>query len=83
MIEKLERTLNAVLTKQGLRTKTTQTTEATINNKSTPGLKVIKLEFILKLKLRFRKQPIIALYHEYENELTFYHLEAKITGTTF
>ena len=43
-----------------------------------PGLKVIKLEFIFKLKksamigclrTRVRKQPIIALYFEFENEL--------------
>ena len=38
-----------------------------------PGLEVIKLEFILKLKI---KQPIIALYFEFETVLKFYNLEA-------
>ena len=28
------------------------------------------------LRTRVRKQPIIALYFEYENELKFYNLEA-------
>ena len=28
------------------------------------------------LRTRFRKQPIIALYFEFENELKFYNLEA-------
>ena len=46
------------------------------------GLKVIKLEYILRLKIksngwRVRKQPIIALYYESENELKFYNLEAR------
>ena len=51
----------------------------------TPGLEVIKLENSLRLKIKrndwllagtSRKQPIIALYFEYENELKFYNLEA-------
>ena len=51
---------------------------------SFPGLEVIKLEFILRLKIkpmigclrtRVRKQPIIALYFESEVELKFYNLE--------
>ena len=37
---------------------------------SEPGLEVIKLEFILKLK-------IIALYFEFETVLKFYNLEAR------
>ena len=41
-----------------------------------PGLEVIKLEFILELKIK-RKQPIISLYFEPENELKFYNLEAR------
>ena len=50
------------------------------------GREFIKLEFILKLKkkhndfclqTRVCKQPIIALYFEFENELKFYSLEAK------
>ena len=57
------------------------------------GLEVIKLEFILKLKIkrmigclrtRVRKQPIIALYFEFEIVLKFYMLEAwffKLKGT--
>ena len=51
----------------------------------TPGLEVIKLEYSLKLKIKCNdwllvdtchKQPIIALYFEFENELKFYNLEA-------
>ena len=51
-----------------------------------PGLEVIKLEFILRLKIkrndgclrtRVRKQPIIVLYFEFETVLTFYNLEAR------
>ena len=47
-----------------------------------PGSEVIKLEFILRLKIKrydwllANKQPIIALYFEFENELKFYNLEA-------
>ena len=50
-----------------------------------PGLEVIKLEFILKLKIKhndslladiFRKQPIIEVYFELESELKFYNLQA-------
>ena len=50
-----------------------------------PGLEVIKLEYILILKkstmfgcfrTRVRKQPIIALYFEFKNELKLYNLEA-------
>ena len=54
------------------------------------GLEVIKLEKSLKLKIkgnewlladsclqtRVRKQSIIALYFEFENELNFYNLKA-------
>ena len=46
------------------------------------GPEVIKLEFILRLKIKrydwllANKQPIIALYFEFENELNFYNLEA-------
>ena len=43
-----------------------------------PGLKVIKLEYSLKLKIKRnawlladRKQPIIALYYEFGNEVKF------------
>ena len=51
-----------------------------------PGLEVIKLEFILKLKIKGNdwlladsvlKQPIIALYFEFENVLKLYNLEAR------
>ena len=37
---------------------------------SCSGLEVIKLEYSLKLKIKrsVRKQPIIALYFEFENE---------------
>ena len=44
-----------------------------------PYLEVIKLEFILRLKIKrndwllVRKQPIIALYFGSETVLTFYH----------
>ena len=49
------------------------------------GLEAVKIEFNLKLKIRHndgclgtrvRKQPIIALYFEFENVLKFYNLEA-------
>ena len=49
------------------------------------GLDVIKLEYSLKLKIKemigclrmhVRKQPIIVLYREFEDELKFYNLEA-------
>ena len=54
------------------------------------GLKVIKLEFILRLRIkrndwlladtcRVRKQPVIALYFEAETEIKFYNLEAKLS----
>ena len=51
-----------------------------------PGLKIIKLEYSLKLKIKrkdwlsrpcVRKQQIVALYFEFENELKFYSLEAR------
>ena len=48
-----------------------------------PGIEVIKLEFILKLIikrndwLRVHKQPIIALYFEFETVLKFYNLETR------
>ena len=51
-----------------------------------PGLEVIKLELILRLKLKRNdwlladKQPIIALYFESENELKFYNLEASVAS---
>ena len=43
---------------------------------SKSGLEVIKLEYSLKLKIKHndwlsKKQPIIALYFEFENELKF------------
>ena len=50
-----------------------------------PGPEVIKLEYSLKLKkikrndwllTDIRKQPIIALYFEFENDLKFYNLGA-------
>ena len=41
----------------------------------TPILEVIKLEFILKLKIK-RKQPISALYFEFETVLKFYDHES-------
>ena len=52
-----------------------------------PCLKVIKLEYILRLKIKrndwliadtsIRNQPIIALYFEPENVLKLYNLEAR------
>ena len=52
-----------------------------------PGLEVIKLEFILRLKIKSNdwlladtcvcKQPIIALYFESENVLKLYNLETS------
>ena len=52
-----------------------------------PGPEVIKLEFILKLKIKrnqigclrthVRKQPIVALYFEFETVLKVYNLEAR------
>ena len=55
-----------------------------------PGLEVIKLEYSLRLKkksamigcLRIRKQPILALYFESENELKFYNLEPRPSNVT-
>ena len=50
-----------------------------------PGLELIKLEFILRLKIKCNDwllaecvsmQPIIVLYFESENELKFYNLQA-------
>ena len=46
----------------------------------TTGLEVIKLEFILKLKITKRKRPIISLYFEFETVLKFYNLEAWLLG---
>ena len=52
-----------------------------------PGLEVIKLEFILRLKIKrndwtlVHKQPIIALYFESETVLKFYSLEARSRGS--
>ena len=43
---------------------------------TTPGLEFIKLEFILRLKI---KQPIFAFYLESETLLKFYNLEALFT----
>ena len=61
------------------------TMQALILTHWTAGLEVIKLEYSLKLKIimigclqtRVRKQPIIALYFEFENELKFYNFEAR------
>ena len=53
--------------------------------KRSPGLQVIKLEYSLGLKINsndwwlrtcVRKQPIIVLYFESEDELKLYNLEA-------
>ena len=58
------------------------------DSKVMSGLEVIKLEYSVRLKIkamigcllrfifRVRKQPIIALYFESENEFKFYNLEA-------
>ena len=55
-----------------------------------PGLEVIKLEYSLRLKIkpmigclrtRVRKQPIIVLYFDSENDLKFYNLEARANVT--
>ena len=51
-----------------------------------PGPEVIKLEYRLKLKIKHNdwllvdtcKQPIIALYFEFENELKFPNLKASV-----
>ena len=53
-----------------------------------PGLEVIKLDYSLRLestmigclRTRVRKQPIIELYFESENELKFCNLEASSQG---
>ena len=61
-----------------------------------PGLEVIKLDYSLKPKIKrndslfrtrvrkqsiiVRKQSIIALYFEYENELKLYKFEARLRG---
>ena len=45
------------------------------------GPEVIKLEFILKLQIKrndVRKQPIVALYFDFETVLKLYNLEAWI-----
>ena len=51
--------------------------------KEQSGREVIKLKYSLRLKIKrndwllaVRKQPIIVLYFESENELKFYKLEA-------
>ena len=43
---------------------------------ASPGLKVIKLEYSLRLKVR-RNDWLLGLYFESENELKFYNLEAR------
>ena len=62
-----------------------------------PGPEVIKLEFILRLKIKHndwllvdtcllthvRKQPIIALYFEFETVLKFYNLGARFGSKRF
>ena len=55
-----------------------------VNTLLNTGLEVINLELILKLKIQridwllacllVRKQPIIALYFKFENELKIYNL---------
>ena len=57
---------------------------------NTVGPRVIKLDYSLKLKIKLnewlladtcvRKQPIIGLYFESENELKFYNLGARSEG---
>ena len=57
------------------------------------GLEVIKLEFILRLKIKrndwllvdrcVRKQPIVALYFESKTVLKFYNLEAWALDTEY
>ena len=57
-----------------------------------PGLEVIKLEFILKLKIKRNdwllsdtcpQQPIVMLYFEFETVLKFYNLEARTFSQHF
>ena len=55
-----------------------------LNNSAGPGLEVIKLEFKIKCNdwlladtYSVRKQPIIALYFEFETVLKFYNLGAR------
>ena len=46
-----------------------------------PGLEVIKLELIIRLKIkRVRKQPIIALHFESETVLKFYNIPQSHTA---
>ena len=54
---------------------------------SSPALEVIKLEFILKLKIKCNiwlladkcpQTAIIALYFEFDTVLKFYNLEARL-----
>ena len=56
-----------------------------VENSVNPGLKVIKPEYSLRLKINpiigclwthVHKQPIIALYFDSKNELKFYNLKA-------
>ena len=48
-----------------------------------PGLEVIKLELILRLKIKrndwlLAEQPLIALYFDFETVLKFYNIEARV-----
>ena len=62
--------------------------EASAVTTELPGLEVIKLQYILRLKIKLNdwqladtcvcKRPIIALYFESVNELKFYNLETRL-----
>ena len=62
--------------------------EASAVTTELPGLEVIKLQYILRLKIKLNdwlladtcvcKQPIIELYFESENVLKFYNLETRL-----
>ena len=71
---------------------TIQTKFAPNTSPGKPGLEVIKLEFILRLKIkrndcclrtRVCKQPLIALYFESETVLKFYNLEAWFSNPLY
>ena len=55
-----------------------------LSDRIRPGLEVIKLEFILKLKIKRNDWllvdmcAIIVLYFEFETVLKFYYLEARL-----
>ena len=67
---------------EGFKLKKGEAKNISILGKLSPCPEATKLEFILKLKIKrhhwlLRKQPIIALYFEFETVLKFYNLRAR------